>query len=153
MELQKIIELLDEQAGLVTSSVTSSAVLKKFASWMIELSKYITDAEEQYTLHKVNTDNSITKKVLSLMREWWVKHRNKAQLLADTLYAEDLANTDKLFLIYKKAKMLYNSYDRLFQVGHSEYKFLWKDMAMANMHEQYSSFSTFDLEDEIPREM
>lgn len=140
-ELNAILTKIDSQTTILNSWMASSLVLKLFASYMIDLSKFITEMNSNYEMWKLTYDNDIETKVMDLMMKEWVKYRNKAQIIAESEKQKERIDLLWAKMILEKAERLYKSYDRLFQVAHTEYRYLAKDMAYTNMHEQYNNMS------------
>jgi len=145
-EFAEILKQLDKDADALQSAMTNSALLKKFAFNLITLSKFITIFNEDYEVTKASLDKDIRLKVMELIEKDLVKYKNQAEAIAENERSQELQDLRHTKTMLEKAKILYNSYDRLFSVAHTEFKYLAKDMAVQNMHEQYAQRGSLPTE-------
>lgn len=108
---------------------------------MIYLSKFVTIFDEQHKKQKALLDKQITIMVMDLIRSSKVKHKNKAQVMAESHYDKEMDWVLDLEIILRKAEILYRSYKTFLDVAHTELRYLQKDMVQTNMHNQYANWS------------
>lgn len=147
-ELSDCLKELDEDAILLNTTSNSFALLKRFAVNLITLSKLITVLNEDAKKRKAKLEKDISVMVLSLMNNDGVKHQNKAKNIAETHYQSEKIELVSIECMLEKANILYRAYDKLFFIGHTELKYLAKDIAIQNMEQQYVADDLYSIDDE-----
>ena len=101
-EFTNCLKQLDEDSSLLTSTMTNSSMLKRFAFNMIELSKFVTIFNEEYELKKAKLDKDMSIMIMDLMKKDGVKYQNKAKNIAENHSHSE--HTDVIILYIRKGK-------------------------------------------------